>query len=101
MKPKLLLTLSAIFMGLVGLGYLISPATILFTPYAEAPAQLMAEIRRKHPRLPFIMLTGHGSEADADRGIRQGAFDYLMKPVEIDTLVERVRAAVAGTEVEP
>jgi len=45
MKPKLLLTLSAIFMGLVGLGYLISPATILFALDAGAPAPLIAEIR--------------------------------------------------------
>ena len=57
--------------------------------------QLMAEIRRTHPTLPVIMLTGHGSAADAERGIRQGAFDYLMKPVDIDSLIEKIRTAVA------
>jgi DNA-binding NtrC family response regulator len=63
--------------------------------------QLMAEIRRKHPDLPVILLTGHGSAADAEKGIRLGAFDYLMKPVDIDGLIEKLRSAVAckgGTE---
>ncbi len=60
--------------------------------------QLMAEIRRKHPNLPVIMLTGHGSAADAEKGIRQGAFDYLMKPVDIDRLIEKLRTAVACSE---
>lgn len=57
--------------------------------------QLMAEIRRKYPNLPVVILTGHGSAADAERGMRQGAFDYLMKPVDIDRLIEKLRKAVA------
>lgn len=62
--------------------------------------QLMAEIRRKHPDLPIVMLTGHGSASDAERAIRQGAFDYLMKPVDIDILIEKLRAAARGSRAE-
>ena len=45
MKPKLLLTIAAIYMGLVGLGYLISPVGIVLGLDQGAPAALIAEIR--------------------------------------------------------
>ncbi|NQT39598.1 MAG: response regulator [Planctomycetes bacterium] len=56
--------------------------------------QVMAEIKRQHLDLPVILLTGHGSAADAERGMKEGASDYLMKPIDIDTLVEKIRNAV-------
>lgn len=55
---------------------------------------LMAEIRRKYPDLPVILLTGHGSVANAERGIREGAFDCLMKPIDIDELMEKIKHVV-------
>jgi DNA-binding NtrC family response regulator len=55
---------------------------------------LMAEIKRKHPNLPVILLTGHGSAADAEAGMKKGAFDYLMKPIDIDELIEKIGDAV-------
>ncbi|MFH1921010.1 MAG: response regulator [Planctomycetota bacterium] len=55
---------------------------------------LMAEIKRKRPDLPVILLTGHGSVADAETGMKEGAFDYLMKPIDIDELIEKIRNAV-------
>jgi DNA-binding NtrC family response regulator len=55
---------------------------------------LMAEIKRKRPDLPVILLTGHGSVANAETGMKEGAFDYLMKPIDIDELIEKVRNAV-------
>jgi DNA-binding NtrC family response regulator len=58
--------------------------------------ELMAEIKRDHPDLPVILFTGHTSVADAERGIQEGAFGYLMKPIDIDTLIEKIRNA-AGT----
>jgi DNA-binding NtrC family response regulator len=58
--------------------------------------ELMAEIKRDHPDLPVILFTGHTSVADAERGIQEGAFGYLMKPIDIDRLIEEIRNA-AGT----
>ena len=55
---------------------------------------LMAEIKRKRPDLPVILLTGHGSVANAETGMKEGAFDYLMKPIDIDELIEKIRNAV-------
>jgi len=55
---------------------------------------LMAEIKRKRPDLPVILLTGHGSVVNAETGMKEGAFDYLMKPIDIDKLIEKIRDAV-------
>ena len=60
--------------------------------------QLVAEINRQRLDLPVILLTGHGSVKDAERGMREGAFDYLMKPIDIDALVEKIRNATGSTE---
>lgn len=59
---------------------------------------LMAEIKRDDPKLPVILLTGHGSIAEAERGMQGGAFEYVMKPVDIDVLVEKIRDAAARKE---
>jgi DNA-binding response OmpR family regulator len=44
--------------------------------------------------MAVIMLTGHGSERAARQGMEQGAFDYLMKPCELDELLAKIRQAV-------
>lgn len=59
--------------------------------------ELMAEIKRKQPDLAVILFTGHSSVADAERGMREGAHDYLMKPIDIEKLIEKIRSA-AGTK---
>jgi DNA-binding NtrC family response regulator len=55
--------------------------------------KLMSEIKREQPDLRIILLTGHGSVADAKRGMEEGAVDYLMKPVDIEELTEKIRNA--------
>jgi two-component system, OmpR family, response regulator len=60
--------------------------------------KLLLEIKEEYPSLPVILFTGHGSTVDAERGTQEGAFDYLMKPVEIEDLVETIYAAVGATK---
>ena len=43
----------------------------------------------------MILLTGHSSVQDAERGMGLGAFDYLMKPIKIDELISVLRSAGA------
>jgi len=50
-------------------------------------------IRRQRPRTQVILITGHGSAEDGESGVRDGAFDYVMKPIDIDTLVGKMKAA--------
>jgi DNA-binding NtrC family response regulator len=49
--------------------------------------EAIKRIKEKRPNLEVILLTGHSSAQDAEKGKMLGAFDYLMKPVKIDDLV--------------
>ena len=60
--------------------------------------ELTAAIKRDNPDLPVILFTGHSSVADAERGMQQGACEYVMKPVDIDVLLEKIRNAAAQKE---
>jgi len=55
--------------------------------------ETLAEIKRAHPLVEVIMLTGHATVESAIDGMKQGAFDYLMKPCDIDVLVGKVTDA--------
>ena len=53
----------------------------------------LREIKRAHPLVEVIMLTGHATVETAIEGMRLGAFDYLMKPCVIEDLIAKVREA--------
>lgn len=50
-------------------------------------------IKREYPLIEVIMLTGHATMESAVEGIKLGAYDYLMKPCEIEDLVRKVNGA--------
>jgi DNA-binding NtrC family response regulator len=52
------------------------------------------EIKRDYPLVEVIILTGHSTVDSAIRGMRLGAFDYLVKPCDIDQLISRMQEAV-------
>lgn len=58
----------------------------------------LKEIRRHAPDLPVIMLTGHGALPSAKEARREGAFDYLTKPCDIDILAAKISDAVRSVE---
>ena len=58
---------------------------------------LFDEIRRDHPLLPVIILTAHGTIADAVGTTRKGVAAYLTKPVEAATLLADLDAGATGT----
>ncbi len=58
--------------------------------------ELLRLVRRDHAALPVILLTGHASIELGVRGIDLGAFEYLLKPVDLDELLDTVRRAVAA-----
>ncbi|GAU09235.1 response regulator [Desulfoplanes formicivorans] len=55
--------------------------------------EILEEIRKMHPFVQVLMLTGHASVRSGERGMALGAFDYMMKPVSIDELLEKIRQA--------
>ena len=50
-------------------------------------------IKKSHPLVEVIMLTGHASMEVAIEGMELGAFDYLMKPMNIDELLYKLQDA--------
>jgi DNA-binding NtrC family response regulator len=48
----------------------------------------------KHGAVPWIVITGHGNEETAVAAIKQGAFNYLTKPVDLARLKATVESAV-------
>ena len=59
--------------------------------------EVIQKIKEEQPRLEVILLTGHSSAQDAEKGMTLGAFDYLMKPVKIDDLLGVLLSAGART----
>jgi two-component system, OmpR family, response regulator VicR len=52
-------------------------------------------IKKEYPLIEVIMLTGHATVESAIDGMKQGAFDYLMKPCEIENLIAKVEEAAS------
>ncbi len=55
--------------------------------------QTLREIKKSFPLIEVVMLTGHASMEVAIEGMEIGAFDYLMKPVDIDELLYKLQDA--------
>uniref|UniRef100_A0A7C3ZAK2 Response regulator n=1 Tax=Desulfobacca acetoxidans TaxID=60893 RepID=A0A7C3ZAK2_9BACT len=53
----------------------------------------LREIKKIRPLTEVIMLTGHATVETAIEGMKLGAFDYLMKPTEIEELVDKITKA--------
>lgn len=57
--------------------------------------ETLQEIRSLYPQVEVIILTGHATVESAIQGMRLGAFDYLMKPCDMDELLARIAGAKA------
>lgn len=58
--------------------------------------EVLARLRESHQDLKVIVLTGHGSFSSGSQGMALGAFDYIMKPVELNLLLEKIAEATAA-----
>ncbi|OUM02305.1 sigma 54-interacting transcriptional regulator [Variovorax sp. JS1663] len=57
--------------------------------------QLFDEIRKRHPTLPVILLTAHGTIPDAVEATARGVFTYLTKPYDARELLDKIAQALA------
>lgn len=57
--------------------------------------ETLGEIKKNHPLKEVIMLTGHATVESAIEGMKKGAYDYLMKPCDIELLVNKVTEAAS------
>jgi len=51
---------------------------------------VLKQMKPLYPKTPVILLTGRGSTNDGIEGMRLGARDYLMKPINIDELIKKI-----------
>lgn len=62
--------------------------------------EILKILKKMAPELVVIMLTGHGSAEAAREGIKEGAYDYLTKPCELDELIRKIQEAYGQRSAE-
>jgi DNA-binding NtrC family response regulator len=62
--------------------------------------QTLREIKKGYPLVEVIMLTGHANLEVAIEGMELGAFDYLMKPMDIDELLYKLEDAYKRKSIQ-
>ncbi|HPO49108.1 MAG TPA: sigma-54 dependent transcriptional regulator, partial [Spirochaetota bacterium] len=60
---------------------------------------LMKTILKEYKNIPVIMLTGHGTVETAVRAMRDGAYDFLTKPLNLDKLSLIVKRAISQRQL--
>jgi DNA-binding response OmpR family regulator len=55
--------------------------------------EVLRHLSKTNPDIQVVILTGHGTDRDEQEAQRLKAFDYLNKPVDIETLADRIKGA--------
>ena len=61
--------------------------------------EVLRQIKSTHPNTQVILLTGHGSTREGIEGMRLGAFDYLIKPVDIEEMLAKMKEAAKAARM--
>ena len=62
----------------------------------EGGMALLGKVRKTHPNLPVLIITGYGSRETEIEGLKQGVVDHLSKLVDVHTLLNAVRKGIKG-----
>lgn len=57
---------------------------------------LLRALRALHPRVPFVLMTAYGTVDDALSAMKQGATDYVLKPLRVEQVRDTVAKALSG-----
>ena len=92
------LTVSAAYSGQEGLDRLRGPSTVdVVVLDVKMPGlggiEVLKAIKSDHPLVEVIMLTGHATVESAIEGMKFGAFDYMLKPCEMEELLAKIDEA--------
>ena len=60
---------------------------------------ILKEIKRHHPSLPVLMMSGHGTIETAVTAIKNGAYDFIEKPFKADRLILLVERAIEAARL--
>ena len=61
--------------------------------------EVLRLIKRDYPKVPVILLTGQGTTGESMEGLGGGAFDYMVKPVKIEELLQKMREALSEADI--
>ncbi|NPA15533.1 MAG: sigma-54-dependent Fis family transcriptional regulator [Deferribacteres bacterium] len=56
--------------------------------------QVLDQIKRKHPHLPVLIISGHGTIETAVKAVKLGAYDFIEKPIDLDKFLLKVERAL-------
>jgi two-component system nitrogen regulation response regulator NtrX len=60
---------------------------------------ILNEIKRHHPAVPVVMMSGHGTIETAVAAIKQGAYEFIEKPFQSDRLLLAVQRAIESAQL--
>jgi len=60
---------------------------------------LLEQIKTDHPRVPVVMISGHGTMTDAVDAVKRGAFDFLEKPLQRERVLVTLRNALEARQL--
>jgi CheY-like chemotaxis protein len=63
--------------------------------------EVLAALRRDHHQIPVVMVTANADEGIARETLAQGAFDYVRKPFDVETLERILNAALVFRAAPP
>jgi nitrogen regulation protein NR(I) len=61
--------------------------------------EALQRIKRRHPHLPVIIVTGQGTMETAVEATKRGAFDYHLKPFDPEELLQSIAKALEGARL--
>jgi two-component system, NtrC family, nitrogen regulation response regulator NtrX len=61
--------------------------------------QILEQVKREHPELPIVMISGHGTIETAVASIKKGAYDFIEKPFKADRLVHVAQRALEAARL--
>ncbi len=59
--------------------------------------EILQRMKAQNLNIPVILLTGYGSSEQGKKGIELGAFDYLMKPCDLNMLISKIQEAAKNS----
>src|SRR5512146_3010437 len=62
--------------------------------------QVLDVLRREHPEMPVVIISGHGTIATAVAAIKKGAYDFIEKPFKADKRGHTVRRALEAARLK-
>ena len=62
--------------------------------------QILTTVKKRHPSLPVVMMSGHGTVETAVKAIKDGAYDFIEKPFKADRMVLIVERAIEAARLK-